>query len=52
MDNLPLITNGDDLSIGQLVTLLQLRALCGGLQLLLEVESDIAELLLNVTDDY
>jgi hypothetical protein len=47
-----LVANGDDLTIGKLVRLLQAGALAGGLNLLLEVESDVAELLLDVTDDF
>jgi hypothetical protein len=47
-----LVSDGDDLSIGQLVGLLQAGGLAGGLDLLLEVEGDVAELLLDVTDDF
>ena len=47
----PLVTNGDDLSVGQLVALLQGGRRCRRLHLLLEVERDVAELLLDVTDD-
>ena len=47
-----LVADGDDLSVGQLVRLLEAGALGGGLDLLLEVEGDVAELLLDVTDDF
>jgi hypothetical protein len=47
-----LVANGDDLTIGKLVGLLQAGALAGRLDLLLEVEGDVAELLLDVTDDF
>ena len=47
-----LVTDGDDLSVRQLVALLELRRLRGGLELLLKVEGDVAELLLDVTDDF
>lgn len=47
-----LVSNGDDLSIWKLVRLLQAGALAGGLDLLLKVESDVAELLLDVTNDF
>lgn len=47
-----LVANGDDLAVGKLVGLLQAGALGGGLDLLLEVEGDVAELLLDVTDDF
>merc|ERR1712223_1330199 len=47
----PLITNGDDLTIGKLIGLLKGGggSSCG--HLLLEVKGNIAELLLDVTDD-
>ena len=45
----PLVSDGDDLSVGKLIGLLK-GARCGG-HLLLEVEGDIAELLLDVPDD-
>lgn len=48
----PLVTDGDDLSVRQLVGLLQAGGLSSGLDLLLEVEGDVAELLLDVTDDF
>lgn len=47
-----LVANGDDLTVGKLVGLLQAGALSGSLDLLLEVEGDVAELLLDVTDDF
>jgi len=47
-----LVTNGDDLTVGKLVGLLEGRRLAGGLDLLLKVESDVAELLLDVTNDF
>ena len=46
-----LVANGDDLSVGKLVALLEGGAGGGGLHLLFEVEGDVAELLLDVTDD-
>jgi hypothetical protein len=47
-----LIANGDHLTIGQLVALLERRRLRRRLQLLLEVERNVAQLLLDVTDDF
>merc|ERR1719394_625778 len=47
----PLIANGDDLAIGQLVGLLKGGGGSSGGHLLLEVKGNIAELLLDVTDD-
>jgi len=47
-----LVTDGDDLTIRKLVRLLEGRRLAGGLNLLLEVKGDIAELLLDVTNDF
>jgi len=47
-----LVTNSNDLTIGKLVGLLQAGALGGSLDLLLEVEGDVAKLLLDVTDDF
>merc|ERR1712165_611681 len=47
----PLIANGDDLTIRQLVGLLQRGGGSSGGHLLLEVKGDIAELLLDVTDN-
>merc|ERR1719385_577316 len=46
-----LVADGHDLSIGQLVRLLDGGGGGGGGHLLLEVESDVAELLLDVADD-
>lgn len=47
-----LVANGDDLAIGQFVGLLQGGALAGSLNFLLEVERNVAELLLHVTDNF
>ena len=47
-----LVADGDDLTVGKLVALLQGGALGRGGHLLLEVEGNIAELLLDVTDDF
>jgi hypothetical protein len=47
-----LVTNSDDLSIGKLIRLLELRRLSGGLELLLKVEGDVTKLLLDVSDDF
>ena len=44
------VTDGDNLSIGQLVALLKGRGGGSGLHLLLEVEGDVGELLLDVLD--
>merc|ERR1719245_611780 len=46
-----LIANGDDLAIGQLIGLFQGGGGSSGGHLLLEVKSNIAELLLDVTDN-
>ena len=46
-----LVANGDDLSIGKLVRLLEGRGGCGCVHLLLKVKSNIAKLLLDVTDN-
>merc|ERR1711911_120994 len=46
-----LVADGDDLTVGQLVRLLDGGGGGGGGHLLLEVESDVAELLLDVADD-
>merc|ERR1719427_843635 len=46
-----LVADGDDLAIGQLVGLLDGRGGGGGGHLLLEVEGDVAKLLLDVADD-
>jgi len=50
--DIPLGTNGDHLTVRELVRLLQLRRLSGGLHLLLKVEGNVTELLLDVTDDF
>jgi len=47
----PLVTDGDDLAVGKLVGLLEGGGGGGGGHLLLEVEGDVAELLLDVSDD-
>merc|ERR1719190_287302 len=47
----PLVADGDDLAVGQLVGLLQGGGGGGGGHLLLEVQGDVAKLLLDVTDD-
>ena len=47
-----LVTDGDDLTVRKLVRLLQSGALGSSLDLLLEVKSDVAELLLDVTDNF
>merc|ERR1719370_2903911 len=47
----PLVADGDDLAVGQLVGLLQGGGGGGGGHLLLEVQGDVAELLLDVTDN-
>merc|ERR1719410_3332212 len=46
-----LVTDGDDLTVGQLVGLLQGGGGGGGGHFLLEVKGDVAELLLDVTDN-
>merc|ERR1712045_519844 len=47
----PLVANGDDLAIGKLIGLLKGGGGSSGGHLLLKVEGDIAELLLDVTND-
>jgi hypothetical protein len=47
-----LVANSDDLTVRKLVRLLQAGALAGSLDLLLEVKSDVAELLLDVANDF
>merc|ERR1712152_80671 len=47
----PLIANGDDLAVGKLIGLLEGGGGSSGGHLLLEVKGDIAELLLDVTDN-
>ena len=46
-----LVTDGDDLAVGQLVGLLERRGGLGDVHLILEVESDVAKLLLDITND-
>lgn len=48
----PLVADGNDLTVGKLVRLLEGRGLGGRLHLLLKVEGDVAELLLDVTNDF
>merc|ERR1712133_291181 len=47
----PLITNGDDLTVGKLIGLLKGGGGSSGGHLLLEVKGNIAKLLLDVTDN-
>ena len=47
-----LVSDGDDLSVREFVTLLEGGGRGGGGHLLLEVEGDVAELLLDVTNDF
>merc|ERR1712183_991851 len=47
----PLVADGDDLAVGQLVGLLQGGGGGGGGHLLLEVKGNVAQLLLDVPDD-
>lgn len=47
-----LVADGDNLTVGKLIGLLQAGALSSGLDLLLEVEGDVAEFLLDITDDF
>jgi len=47
-----LVTNGDDLTVGKLVALLEGGGRGSSLHLGIEVEGDVAELLLDVTDDF
>jgi hypothetical protein len=46
------VTDGDDLTVWKFVGLFETRALSGSLNFLLEIEGNIAQLLLNVTDDF
>merc|ERR1712076_59320 len=48
----PLVSDGDDLAVGQLVGLLQGGGSGSGGHLLLEVQGDVAELLLDVPDNF
>merc|ERR1719333_1608158 len=47
----PLVTDGDDLAVGKLIGLLEGGGGSSGRHLLLEVKGDVAELLLDVTDN-
>ena len=47
-----LVSDGDDLSVGKLVRLLQGGGGGGGVHFLLKVQSDIAKLFLDVTDNF
>merc|ERR1719238_2080053 len=47
----PLVADGDDLTVGKLIGLLEGGGGSSGGHLLFEVKSDIAELLLDVTDN-
>merc|ERR1711931_119781 len=47
----PLVADGDDLAVGKLIGLLEGGGGSGGGHLLLEVKGDVAELLLDVTDN-
>ena len=47
-----LIADGDDLTVRKFVGLLQARALRSSLELLLEVEGNVAELLLDVSNNF
>jgi hypothetical protein len=46
------VTDGDDLTVRQFVALLQLGRSGSGLHFLFKVQGDVAELLLDVTDDF
>jgi hypothetical protein len=47
-----LVTNGDDLTIGKFIGFLERRGRSGGGHFLLEVKGDVAELFLDVSDDF
>jgi hypothetical protein len=47
-----LVTDSDDLSVGKFVGLLESRALGCGLDFLLEVKCHVAELLLDIANDF
>ena len=47
-----LISDGDHLTVGELVALLQTGTGCSSLHLLLKVQGNVAELLLDVTNDF
>jgi hypothetical protein len=51
-NHIPLIPDGDNLTVRKLVALLKGRRLSCGLELLLKVEGDVAKLLLDVTNDF
>jgi hypothetical protein len=46
------VSDGDDLTVGKFIGLLKGGGRGSGLHLLLEVEGDVSELLLDVTDDF
>merc|ERR1719350_2773643 len=48
----PLVSDGDDLSVGKLIGLLEGAGAGSGLHLLLEVKGDVAQLLLDIPDDF
>merc|ERR1712122_369856 len=48
----PLVADGDDLAVGKLIGLLKGGGGSGGCHFLLEVKGNIAELLLDVTDNF
>ena len=50
-DDVPLVSDGDDLSIRKFVRFLEGGRLSGGLHLLLKVERDVTELLLDVSNN-
>jgi hypothetical protein len=50
--SVPLVADGDDLAVGKLVALLESGGLDRSLELLLEVERDVAKLLLDVADNF
>ena len=47
----PLIADGDDLTVGKLVTLLEGRRVGSSLEFLLEIEGNVAKFLLDVPND-
>lgn len=47
-----LVTDGDNLTVGKLVGFLQAGALGSSLDLLFEIKSDVAELLLDISDNF
>ena len=46
------VTNGNDVTVGKFVRLLEIRRLGGGLHLLIKVHGNVAEFLLDVTDNF